>query len=394
MAKYLFFALWISLFLDESIELRPQIVNVIGENGSIEFELQNLLTEIFKMSNKEIFMIIESSVEDMIDIELLTLPLYLINMNKLHGKSIEEVLPPPSTQKSVEMMILVTMEMPQWINGNLDWYFDTALIINLNYNWNAKSLLENEFIQRTSKLALIELDKKGNEIRFEVFTSNNLKKGSDGSPLTKQSLGFWNSDKFRSLDDIFLERFSSFHGETIYIASDFDDYPLLYRVEDSESNERFGMNIKIMDVLGSWLNFYFNTTNTADDFNWGQKINGTWNGMLGMVHRKIRNMTINYFPLIHERYEDFDHSISYFTEGFGFFMKSPPPLPAWQSLIYPYNLVVWIWIGTFFLILTVILNLLYRATFVQNITNEKPRFYVSENALTILMVNIGSLLLF
>lgn len=48
---------------------------------------------------------------------------------------------------------------------------------------------------------------------------------------------------------------------------------------------------------------------------WGEKVNGTWVGMLGDVWRGDKDLAINYFSVTLERVEDFDYSVSHYNEG-------------------------------------------------------------------------------
>ncbi|MCL4130514.1 UNVERIFIED_CONTAM: hypothetical protein GTU68_022538 [Idotea baltica] len=72
--------------------------------------------------------------------------------------------------------------------------------------------------------------------------------------------------------------------------------------------------------------------------------------MLGEIFRRERNLTFNYFTVTRERAQNFDFSVSFYTEGFGFALKIPPPLPRWMSLIFPFAIPVWIAIGVTLLI--------------------------------------------
>lgn len=48
---------------------------------------------------------------------------------------------------------------------------------------------------------------------------------------------------------------------------------------------------------------------------WGSLENGTWNGLLGEVYRREKNLTMNYFTVTYQRAKDFDYSTSFYTEG-------------------------------------------------------------------------------
>lgn len=113
--------------------------------------------------------------------------------------------------------------------------------------------------------------------------------------------------------------------------------------EEDDNGAVDGTNIRILQSLGAWLNFTFTLTQHAKDGNWGELENGTtWNGLLGEVHSGHKNITVNYFTVVEERLRDFDVTATYFYEGLGFALRVPQPLPAWMSLTYPFNPLVWV----------------------------------------------------
>ncbi|XP_064115161.1 glutamate receptor ionotropic, kainate glr-3-like [Macrobrachium nipponense] len=156
--------------------------------------------------------------------------------------------------------------------------------------------------------------------------------------MVKELLGPWNASMFLTKSDLFPDRFKTFKGEVLHVASDYDDYPLVF---GDESGLVDGTNIRILNALAVTLNFSFTTTNRSRDNSWGELINGTWIGLLGEVFSGAKNMTINYFTVVENRAKDFDYTAPYFYEGFGFALVIPPPLPMWRSLLYPFTNLVW-----------------------------------------------------
>ncbi|CAL4109985.1 unnamed protein product, partial [Meganyctiphanes norvegica] len=97
----------------------------------------------------------------------------------------------------------------------------------------------------------------------------------------------------------------------------------------------------ILDSVGAWLNFTNTFTHLSSDEKWGSLENGSWNGMLGDVYRGEKDLAINYFTITDERAQDFDFSVSYYNEGFGFIGLIPVPLPPAMSLLFPFSPVLW-----------------------------------------------------
>ncbi|XP_076060147.1 ionotropic receptor 21a-like [Oratosquilla oratoria] len=89
--------------------------------------------------------------------------------------------------------------------------------------------------------------------------------------------------------------------------------------------------------------FWFTLTydEIPPDGAWGEFTNGTWRGMVGLVYRRERSFTINNFGINRERFGAVDFSFLYATDGYSFTLRTPPPLPRWLSLIYPFQWTVW-----------------------------------------------------
>lgn len=277
----------------------------------------------------------------------------------------EDQLPPASVLRDLCAVVLVTATWPEWLAEAGDrWAPATLLVFNVNSSWDATHLMEWPQIQLSTSLTLIEASYRKGSLVPIVYTSRPFSRNSRGRRLYKDSLGEWDAANFYTIDRLFPDRFQTFGGEVLHVASDLDDYPLIY--EDGDTVD--GINIRILRSLGSWLNFTFTTTQKADDDNWGELENGTWNGLLGMVYRGEKNLTVNYFTVVYDRIQAFDHTATYYSEGFGFALQIPPPLPAWRSLIYPFTSVVWACVGGVLLIITPALYLLTRASSEQHIS--------------------------
>ena len=151
-----------------------------------------------------------------------------------------------------------------------------------------------------------------------------------------KSIGVWTS-----VADIFVDRFPSFEGYRFLLGTWFDDFPYLHQAKDMEEGVGDGVEVEALLAIGSILNFTFHLTTEPPDDKWGALENGSWTGMLGMVHRKEKNFTVNYFGYTNERIEAFDATVSYWMEGFGMALLQPPPLAKWRSVYYPFPSELW-----------------------------------------------------
>ncbi|XP_068227416.1 probable glutamate receptor [Palaemon carinicauda] len=245
-----------------------------------------------------------------------------------------EYLSPSLAFKGRYAIVLLTGMYPQWLDESTNsWMPEILLIVNVNASWNSSPLLKSPKIQQVTALALLEVHyPKDNEAIPIVYTLSPFAKKN------KIALGSWNASVFPAKSDLFPDRFETLEGEVLHVSSDYDDYPLVF---EDHSGMVDGTNIRILNALGTWLNFSFTTTARSADNSWGELVNGTWNGLLGEVFSGAKNITINYFTVVEGRVKDFDHTAPYFYEGFGFALLIPQPLPKWMSLWYPFT--NWVW---------------------------------------------------
>ncbi|XP_076057380.1 ionotropic receptor 21a-like isoform X2 [Oratosquilla oratoria] len=130
-------------------------------------------------------------------------------------------------------------------------------------------------------------------------------------------------------------------GHEFSLGTWLDDYPYLHYKLDSATGEADGIAFEMMDAMAPWLDYTYTYTNESYDFNWGDFVNGSWNGMLGMVHSMDYDFTVNYFMITGERSVAFDASTTYWMEGFGLALLTPRPLAKWRNAYYPFTPEVW-----------------------------------------------------
>ncbi|XP_063866948.1 glutamate receptor U1-like [Scylla paramamosain] len=151
----------------------------------------------------------------------------------------------------------------------------------------------------------------------------------------------WERESFSRWEALFPDRFPSFQGYTFHIASRLKDEPFFFpSVKDPL--KRNGVGLDMMECLSAKLNFSYTATNNSPDSKWGASSNGVWDGVLGMVHRREKNFTINSFLLDINRSRDFDFSTPIHIDGFGVYLRSPDPLPNWMSFAKVFQGSVWL----------------------------------------------------
>lgn len=320
----------------------------VRSNYSLSNKLRSTLSDILEgaLKEKNILALVDASAFDYItEADALAsfqmIPAYVIVCNNLNLNNTVALLNLPIFQQNNIALVLVTGKPPKWLeDDNLFWSFNTVLIYNVNSAAKSEQILASYFIQRSINIALIE-PKSKNKNQLNVFTSRPFHKNLKGKRDFKLLLGNWDANHFQKFSDLFPDRFPSFNGEELQVSSDSDDFPFVATTGEG-SGEFYGLCILLLDTIGSVLNFIYTTTYEADDLNWGEKINGTWNGLLKELVFRNKNLTINYFTFTYDRSQDFDFSAPYFYEGFGFALRMPVALPLWMNLIFPFLEQVWV----------------------------------------------------
>lgn len=346
------------------IAVFPSVENehaTAGLSRSLEQVLANIVGGPLK--EKWIVLVVDPSAESIMPLDKIVRAIYDLDQTPAllifqAEDKWEDHLPPAKDQRGRFAFILAVGSEPEWLMNVPDvWTPAMLLVVNVNASYDARPLLELPLIQRAISLALLEASDDKGTLEFLIYTSRPFSRDPEGGRRMKLFLGSWDNQLFSTIDALFPERFQTFGGEILHVASDYDDYPLIYEADDVD-----GMNIRILKALGAWLNFTFTTTSVASDDLWGSLENGTWTGLLGDVYRGEKNITINYFTVVYERARDFDYTATYFTEGFGFALRVPPPLPAWRNLFLPFTPLLWASVVGAVVLTTPVIYLLIRAT--------------------------------
>ncbi|XP_047499539.1 ionotropic receptor 21a-like [Penaeus chinensis] len=228
---------------------------------------------------------------------------------------------------------------------------------------DVRKVLQYEGFKGPGKSVLLGSNEKTNKMKARHIKVYTYFPFAREKPI--RLLGLWNPETFPSFESIFVDRFPSFEGYNFWLGTWFDDYPYLHQSKTGPEGEGDGVEVEMLDAMARRLNYTYHLTIEPPDLNWGDFENGSWTGMLGMVHSKDKNFTVNYFGYTNERIEAFDHSVSYWNEGFGLALLRPPPLPKWRSVYYPFTFEVWASVSATF-VLTVIVML------IQDMLQPKP----------------------
>lgn len=327
-------------YLSEAKLLHCNFVNC-NENAPILSVLTEILNTILKdftpviVFDASIFLFIgENNFFELLKAS----PIAFYCVNNLPKNSTNSLLN-SQIQKSDSVAVLLTGQALPWLNDHsLLWKFNTVVIINVNMSLNSQLLLNSALIQRSLNVVLFEPFQSGSrKNNIGVFASFpfNVNKNFKAR---KMYLGQWDSSKFGTFEALFPPRFPTFNGAVLHVSTDHDDHPLVILNNGLPD----GISIRTLKVISQKFNFTFTTTESSPDLYWGEKVDGVWKGHLGAVYRGDKNLTVNYFTITGERHQEFDHSVPYFYEGFGFALLQPSPFPPWISLIHPFHYLTWI----------------------------------------------------
>ncbi|XP_047499547.1 ionotropic receptor 21a-like [Penaeus chinensis] len=252
----------------------------------------------------------------------------------------------------VHVVVFQNDPMPFFEAVSLQWNPQYLLFFSVS-NETKQDLLLEETFKGIERLLLVErtyLTNSGNQPISRMYTS---------FPFEAKQIkpvGSWDDAASTSREDVFVDRFESFRGYEFQLGTWLDDYPYLYQSKTKPEGYGDGVEVEMLDALSGVLDFKYNLTTAPPDLKWGAFENGSWTGMLGMVHRKEKNFTVNYFGITGERVDAFDATVSYWMEGFGMSMLSPPPLPKWRGAYYPFTPSVWLSLAVTFVLVLMVMS--------------------------------------
>ncbi|KAK3866670.1 hypothetical protein Pcinc_027805 [Petrolisthes cinctipes] len=184
-------------------------------------------------------------------------------------------------------------------------------------------------------------------------TTNDIRSNNHGTPTppppppttTTTTTTTYQLKWTNNADKLFVDRFPSFEGNRFNLATWYLDQPYLYQSLTGPEGEGEGLSVEMLNAMSKIYNFTYDMTTVSPDEQWGMFENGSWNGMLGMIHTQDKHFTVNMFTYTRDRMRDFDASVSYWMEGFGMALMPPDSLPKWRNVYYPFSWQVWVCVG-------------------------------------------------
>lgn len=173
-------------------------------------------------------------------------------------------------------------------------------------------------------------------------------------------LGEWTPQRFPTLEALLVDRYPTFEGHTFEIASWVGEMPFVYKRESTERVE--GVSIELVNSLALVLNFTYTLIDKPPDSKFGNKNNGSWDGLFGLIQRHEKAFSINNLYLSAERAMFFEASVPCWQDGYGVFLKKLEPLPTWMSVYRTFSPGVWVLIVASLSVTTLFLYLQVRCT--------------------------------
>lgn len=159
------------------------------------------------------------------------------------------------------------------------WRPHYLLLVSLNTTFPTR-VLDNPRFNRSPFLSLLQpsLPCVDPFSRYLILTHESFRKDDKirtrGSFLLEEAI---------TLQDLFPDRFPTFHGYHFHLASWSMDYPYLHGLPGDNMQ---GLCYRMLEEISHRLNFTFQVYRYPDDIKWGDFHNGTWRGMIGEVFRE------------------------------------------------------------------------------------------------------------
>ena len=254
-----------------------------------------------------------------------------------------------ATSSAIHILIFLDYK-PKLLQDLCSCWTPSNLLLYSLVQVNVEIVLEAEVLVRVTRLALItdkHSPRKYEAPVFVVYTQ--LPFSSSGHVF----LGEWSLQKFSALETFLINRYPNFEGYKFEIASWVGEMPFIYR--RGPDQPVVGVSIEMLHCLSSVLNFTYTLLEKPHDSKIGETVNGSWDGLFGLVYRMEKQFTINNIYLSGERTSFFDASVPCWQDGYGVFLRQPETLPKWASVYRTFTLLVWSLIFTFIVIITLFL---------------------------------------
>ncbi|XP_076352268.1 putative glutamate receptor [Tachypleus tridentatus] len=256
----------------------------------------------------------------------------------------------------------------------------SSLLLGPNTRWIL--LLENEdkllhvcnYVNRDNNILLMTLPKVG-EDSLNVFK---IKYNPLSRNTTLQRLDKWYYRRRHKTNKTYFRNFQanpSLQGRVLKVALE-RHFPFFLPAEETELQQPIGVDIEILNVLQKLFNITYEIHRPPDG-KWGSLINGTWNGMIGMIHRQEVDLAMGGMTISLARRQVVDFSPAYCFDRTTFVTRAPSENSKAWVIVFPFQWTVWLAITL--AVFTVAFNLLmsencfHLYTFAQGIREDEEK---------------------
>lgn len=323
------------------------------------------------LAGEDVFFLLDSKLSQYLDLDILLREgnrhlnsHLLIFWDEIQG--VNSTLPEYYIRGENMIMFAIFFSNPfQYIEKNenlVNWNPDFILLLNINLDENATDVINHDFVQRSMSITYLKYEPERN--LFSVNKITHRRPGINETNVQSIFVAFYDKLEFSNRSSLVMKSRINLSGSKLYLASWCDDLPFIILAKDGTC---IGVSIELMSIVAKILNFSFDIQIQSPDGMWGSKKNGTWTGMLADLLYHGKHIVINYLLLTEDRFTDFDTTYPYFSEGFGFALKEPPPIPKWLGLVHPFTRFVWI----SFICSTILVAILF-TTVLYNVQDSQP----------------------
>ena len=151
-----------------------------------------------------------------------------------------------------------------------------------------------------------------------------------------------------------------FNGQLLRVASQL--WPIYVTIKGEDLNKTIygGSFMEVLDIVSQDLNFTYEVK-IAPDGHWGSKVNGTWNGIVGLLHNKQADISVAPLTTTPQRATGMDFAeMSVVFDTHVAIYKTPPPLQNTLYLYFkPFRNNVWLTIGLSWIGYSVFISIVY-----------------------------------
>ncbi|XP_068201661.1 ionotropic receptor 21a-like [Palaemon carinicauda] len=173
--------------------------------------------------------------------------------------------------------------------------------------------------------------------------------------ISEKTLGTWKADQispvFNKEDFVwFSDKLKNFNQFKFRVRTFNHPPSSIFEQNDDGSISYDGLEIRLLMVMASKLNFSAEISLPRDGEKWGRKLaNGTWTGAVGETVRGETEVSFGNYFITSDRLKIMDMTRPYHIDYTCFITPVPKPSPQYSAVAWPFKLNVWI--GVFLMLI-------------------------------------------